>query len=55
MLQYAVTFFILAIIAALLGFSGMAGTLSWGAQMLFVAFVVLTLVFALVGRRGPTV
>lgn len=43
MLGYAVTFFLLAIIAAVFGFGGMAGTLASIAQFLAVAFVVLFL------------
>ena len=55
MLSWALTFFILAIIAAILGFTGLAGTLAWGAKILFVAFIILTIVFAVVGRRSPPV
>lgn len=50
MFGWALTFFILAILAALLGFSGMAGTLAWAAKTLFVAGVVLAIVFLLLGR-----
>lgn len=53
MLNWALTFFLLAIVAAILGFGGMAGTLAWGAKVLFVAFVILTIVFAVTGRRPP--
>ena len=55
MLSYALTFFVLAIVAGILGFGGIAGTLAWGAKMLFVAFIVLTIVFAVLGRRAPPV
>lgn len=41
MLSWALTFFILAIIAGVLGFSGIAGTLAVAAKWLFIAFVVL--------------
>ena len=40
MLNWAVTFFIIAIVAAIFGFSGIAGAASGIAQMLFVLFVV---------------
>ena len=53
MLNWALNFFILAIIAGVLGFSGAAGTFAWGAKVLFVAFVILTIVFAMVGKRPP--
>ena len=48
MLYYAAVFFVLAIVAALFGFGGVAGTLSWAAQILFVAFLALTIVSAAV-------
>lgn len=53
MLHWALTFFILAIIAGVLGFSGVAGTLAWGAQVLFAAFIVLFLVALIAGRKAP--
>lgn len=43
MLGYAVSFFLLAIVAAVFGFGGLAGTLSSVAQFLTVLFVVLFL------------
>ena len=55
MLNWIITFFILAIIAAFLGFGGLAGTFSQVAQFLTVLFVVLfvaSLVYSLLtGRR----
>lgn len=54
LLHWAVVFLIVAIIAALLGFGGIAGTAMEGARMLFwVALVLLliSLVFGLI-RRG---
>lgn len=55
MFSWALTFFIVAIIAALLGFSGIAGTLAWAAKMLFIAGLILAIVFFLMGRRPPPV
>jgi len=59
MLNWVITFFILAVIAALLGFGGAAGTFVEIAKFLAVLFVVLflaTLVYSLLtGRRPPTV
>lgn len=56
MLGYAITFFLLAIIAAVFGFGGLAGTLSSIAQFLTVMFVVLfvaSLIYGMVtGRRA---
>ena len=55
MLNWALTFFILAIAAGILGFTGVAGTLAWGAKALFVAFILLFIVAAVLGRRAPPV
>lgn len=41
MLSWSLTFFVLAIIAAILGFTGIASTMAWIAQILFVIFIVL--------------
>ena len=43
MLNVAITLFILAIVAAVLGFGGMAGTLTGFAQIAFGIFIVLFL------------
>lgn len=59
MLSWAVMFFIIAIIAALFGFGGIAGTAAWIAQALFAVFLAVFLVLFLVtlvmGRRSPPV
>lgn len=44
MLSWALTFLVIALIAALLGFTGVAGTAVWLAQSLFYVFVILFLV-----------
>jgi uncharacterized membrane protein YtjA (UPF0391 family) len=57
MLRWALTFFIIAIIAALFGFGGIAATASGIAQILFYIFLVLfiiALIFGLLGGRTPT-
>lgn len=54
MLQWSVTFFIVAIIAAFLGFGGIAGTATDIAKILFGVFLILFLVSLLLGRRVPT-
>jgi uncharacterized membrane protein YtjA (UPF0391 family) len=51
MFGWAVTFLIVAIVAALLGFGGLAGTAAWMAKVLFIVGLVLFLVFLVVGRR----
>ena len=58
MLRWAMTFLIIALIAALLGFGGIAGTASSIAVMLFWVFVVLfalSLVVSLVTGKKPSV
>ncbi len=50
MLRAAFAFLILALIAAVLGFSGLAGTSSSIAQLLFGVFLVLFLVGLVIGR-----
>jgi len=53
MLSWAVTFFIIAIIAAVLGFSGIAGTAVNIAWILAFLGIILALVFMVMGRRPP--
>ena len=54
LLHWAVVFLIVAIIAALLGFGGVAGTAMEGARLLFwvaLVLLVISLVFGII-RRG---
>jgi len=57
MLHWAVVFFVLALVAGLFGFTGIAATAVGIAQILFYIFLVIffiTLVFSLFsGRRPP--
>jgi uncharacterized membrane protein YtjA (UPF0391 family) len=58
MLGWAVTFLIIALIAALLGFGGIAGVAIEAAKLVFFVAVVLSLIAAVVGLmrgRRPTV
>jgi len=55
MLSWALTFLVIAIIAAVLGFVSLAGTAAWAAKICFVVFLVLFVVSALTGRRTPSV
>jgi uncharacterized membrane protein YtjA (UPF0391 family) len=50
MLSWAVTFLIVALIAAALGFTGIAGTAVGFAKILFVVFMILFLFSLLLGR-----
>ena len=51
MLSWAVTFLVIALIAGVLGFSGIAGTAVNIAWILFVVGLILAIVFGLLGRR----
>jgi len=55
MISWALTFFLLAIAAGILGFGGLAGTFAWAAQILFGAFIILMIVSFITGRRGAAV
>ena len=52
MLTYALAFLVVAIVAALLGFTWLAGTAAMFAKVLFVVFLVLFLGSLLMGRRA---
>ncbi|HEU0118849.1 MAG TPA: DUF1328 domain-containing protein [Alphaproteobacteria bacterium] len=58
MLNWVITFFLLAVVAAVLGFAGLAGTFAEIAKFLAVLFVVLfivSLIYSMItGRRPPT-
>ena len=51
MIAWAATFLVIALIAAVLGFSGIAGIATNIAWVLFVVGLILAIVFALLGRR----
>ena len=54
MLQWALVFLVVALIAALFGFTTIAGNAAWIAQVLFVVFLVLFLVSLITGSvRRP--
>jgi len=52
MLRWAIAFFIIAIIAAVFGFGGIAATASGIAKILFYIFLVLFLIALLIGLLG---
>ncbi len=52
MLHWAAVFFIIAIVAAIFGFGGIAASASGIAKILFFAFLVIAVVSLLVGRRA---
>ena len=51
MLHYAVVFFVVALIAAVLGFGGIAGAAAGIAKILFFVFLVLFVISLITGRR----
>ncbi|TVQ81844.1 MAG: DUF1328 domain-containing protein [Micavibrio sp.] len=57
MLQWAITFLIIALIAAVLGFGGIAAFSMEAARILFIVFIVLFLIAAVMhvlkGRAPP--
>lgn len=53
MLHYAVVFFVIALIAAFLGFGMIAGTAAWIAKILFIVFLVMAVLSFLTHRRNP--
>jgi uncharacterized membrane protein YtjA (UPF0391 family) len=52
MLRYAVIFLVIAIIAAILGFSNIAGAATGIAMILFWVFLAVTVVLFLIGLVG---
>jgi uncharacterized membrane protein YtjA (UPF0391 family) len=53
LLYWAVVFLVIALVAAVLGFGGVAGTAMAGAQMLFwfaIVLFVISLIWGLLGR-----
>ena len=55
MLNWAISFLVIALIAAVLGFGVLAGTAMEIAKILFIVFIVLFLVSIVAGRRTPPV
>lgn len=53
MIGWALTFLIIAIVAAIFGFSGIAGAATNIAWILFVVGLILAVILALTGRRPP--
>ena len=50
MFRWGIIFLVVAIIAAALGFGGLAGTAAWAAKVVFVVGLVLFLVSLFTGR-----
>jgi uncharacterized membrane protein YtjA (UPF0391 family) len=54
MLHWAAVFFVIALLAAVFGFGGIAASAAGVAKILFVVFLVLAVVSLLFGRRVST-
>jgi len=52
MLRWAVAFLIIALIAAVLGFTQLEGTAMWAAKVAFIVFLILFVVSLIFGRRA---
>jgi uncharacterized membrane protein YtjA (UPF0391 family) len=55
MLYYAIVLAILALLAGILGFVALSGTLALVAKILLFVFLALFVVSLIFGRRGPAV
>jgi uncharacterized membrane protein YtjA (UPF0391 family) len=53
MLRWALMFLVIALVAALFGFTTVAGTSIFAAQILFFVFLVLFVVSLIMGGRSP--
>ena len=53
MFSWAIAFLVVALIAAVLGFSGIAGTAVHIAWILAIVGIILAIVFTVLGRRPP--
>ncbi len=53
MLYWAAVFFVIALIAAVFGFGGIAASATGVAKILFLVFLVLAFVSLLFGKRPP--
>lgn len=54
MLGWVLTFIVIALLAALFGFGGIAVSAAWFAKVLFFLFLTLAIVAFVMGRRAPT-
>ncbi|RSK68108.1 DUF1328 domain-containing protein [Enterobacter huaxiensis] len=53
MFRWGIIFLVIALIAAALGFGGLAGTAAWAAKIVFVVGIILFLISLFTGRRRP--
>ncbi|MDB5310416.1 MAG: hypothetical protein JWO38_4618 [Gemmataceae bacterium] len=53
MLRWALIFFVVALIAAVFGFGGIAGESAWIGKILLFVFLILAVMSLVMGRRAP--
>ncbi|PDO84925.1 DUF1328 domain-containing protein [Kosakonia quasisacchari] len=53
MFRWGIIFLVIALIAAALGFGGLAGTAAGAAKIVFIVGIILFLVSLFMGRRRP--
>ena len=53
--RWAIPFFVIALVAALFGFGGIAGEAAWVRQVLLFVFLILAVASLIFGRKGPSV
>lgn len=51
MFRWGIIFLVIALIAAALGFGGLAGTAAWAAKVVFVVGIVIFLISLFTGRK----
>lgn len=55
MLRWAIVFFVVALLAAVFGFGGVAGDAAWIGKILLFVFLILAVLSFVMGRRSPAV
>jgi uncharacterized membrane protein YtjA (UPF0391 family) len=53
MFSWAIAFFIIALIAAIFGFTGLAVSAAGIAKIIFIVALILAIISFIAGRRGP--
>ena len=53
MLRWAIAFLVIALIAAVMGFTALEGAAAWAAKITFMVFLVLFVISLIFGNRSP--
>jgi uncharacterized membrane protein YtjA (UPF0391 family) len=54
MVRWAIIFFVIALVAAIFGFGGIAGEAAWIGKILLVVFLILAVAAMILGKKGPS-